>query len=149
MAAALDPFAALSWRQRVGLRHRLRKAWKAGVADQHADSLARLREDLIGVPVLSADDRHTIGEIACANGLVIRTWLSYRPAMRALAAAAAGGDVALVHAADHGHCWALYFSTLEGRLPLMCRDLRVRRNQGGMSPASRVPAPISDAPLPA
>lgn len=134
-----DPFATLPWRQRFGLRRRLRRAWRQGMAEQRAAALHTLRAGLTGVPVHSAAYHGTIAEIGYADGTVVRLWLSHRPAVKALRQAVADGAVVLVQADDHRHCWALYFATLEGRLPLMCRDLRVRLDQGGL-PAT-APAP--------
>ncbi len=131
-AQPADPFATMPWRQRFGLRRRLRQAWRQGVAEQRAVTLRALRAGLTGVPVQSAAYHGTITEIRYADGTVVRLWLSHRPAVKALRQAVADGVVVLVQADDHRHCWALYFSTLEGRLPLMCRDLRVRLDQGGL-----------------
>jgi hypothetical protein len=135
MAAQPDDFfTVLPWRQRFGLRRRLRRAWRDGLAEQQADSLTRLRTELLGQPVANIEFRSGLGELTYANGVVVRLWMCHRPAIRALRCAARDGDAVLVEAANHGHCWALYFGTLEGRLPIICRDLRVRNEQGGLSP---------------
>jgi hypothetical protein len=93
--------------------------------------------------VVSTDHHGTIGEIAFGDGTVVRLWLCHRPALKALRTAATEGYVVLVQADHHSHCWALYFATLEGRLPLMCRELRVRDAQGGIGapPDPAVPVP--------
>jgi hypothetical protein len=126
------------------LRRQLRRAWREGLAEQQADSLSRLRNELLGVPVVSADFRSGWGEITFGDGAVVRLWQCHRPAIRALRVAAREGDVVLVQADNHGHCWALYFGTLEGRLPIMCRDLRARSAQGGISPMTSLPVPGPD-----
>jgi hypothetical protein len=132
-AEPADPFAAMSWRQRAALRRRLKGAWREGVAEQRSVGLAHLRTELIGVPVLSVGWHSTISEITYADGTVVRLWLSHRPAVKALRTAVRDGVVALGRADDHGHCWALYFATREGRRALMCGDLRVRTAQGGVA----------------
>jgi hypothetical protein len=138
-----DPFATMSFTQRAGLKRRLKRAWREGIAQQRATALLRLRLQVTGVPLLSADYHGMIGELAWSDGTVARLWLCHRPAVKALRLAAREGVAVLVQADDHGHCWALYFATLEGRLPLLCRDLRVRDSQGGPSHPVAVPAPLS------
>lgn len=138
-----DPFATMSFTQRAGLKRRLKQAWREGIAQQRATALLRLRLQMTGVPLLAADYHGMIGELTWSDGAVARLWLCHRPAVKALRLAARDGFAVLVQADDHGHCWALYFSTLEGRLPLLCRDLRVHDAQGGPSRPVAVPAPFS------
>jgi hypothetical protein len=126
-----DPLIAMPWRQRVGLRRRLKRAWREEVARRLARELVHLRVDLSGVPVVSAHSQGTIAEVEWADGTVVRLWLSHRPAVAALGSSAGEGGAVLVRADHHGHCWALYFATPAGRLPVLCRDLRVRAPQGG------------------
>jgi hypothetical protein len=128
----VDPLATMSWRHRVGLQRRLKRAWRQGMAQQRAVALHGLRSELSGVPILAVDCRSPISEITFADGTVIRLWLSHRPSVKALRTAVREGPVVMSRADDHGHCWALYFATADGRRPLMCRDLKLRPAQGGL-----------------
>jgi hypothetical protein len=134
-----DPFATMPWRPRRALQRRLRRVWREGMAAQRADMLIRLRTDLTGVAVASAASSGAVTEVAWADGTVARLWLCHRPAVEALRTAGRDGHVVLVRADHHGHFWALYFATLEGRLPVLCRDLRINAGDGGTGPGGGPP----------
>jgi hypothetical protein len=131
-----DPFAAIPFRDRISLRRRLRRTWRESVAERRAESLQRLRGELHGALLRSSTYRGQLSELVFEDGVTVRLWTCHRPAIKALCAATRNGDVRLIRADHHGHCWALYFATLEGRLPVICRDLLVHDDFGGLRAAT-------------
>lgn len=146
-----DPFASMRWRERFALHWRLQRSLRVGLAERNETTLAVLRSSALGSAAVGVENRGTITELTFAAGSQVRLLYCHRPTVRRLRNAIAGGVAVLDDAANHGQCWGLYFQTVEGRLPLLARQVRVLPGRGGRGgaawPAASAP-PRGAIPLP-